>query len=167
MAHIPPRAVISPKRVWHLFDVLIEGEPGHGAYALGTWDGERRLAFRWNGTDDNPLGNPQSRGLPTWTMLDKSMHEAVIDILPKDKQAIACTYLGVKGPIVLDVSYHPSGNYTLTECEVGQSFPRDVYERNLVATRDKGAFYAGVAKYISELMKTGRRVYFEDTLVEG
>ena len=162
MPHIPPRAVISPKRSWHLFHVLIEGEPGHGAYALGTWDDEPRLAFRWNGTEENPLGNPQSRGLPTWTMLDKRMHEAVIDTLPKDKQAIACTYLEVKGPIMLDVSYHPSGNYTLTETEVGQILPRDVYERDLVVTRDKGEFYAGVARYISELMKSGRRVYFDD-----
>ena len=94
------------------------------------------------------------------------MHEVVIDILPKDKQAIACAYLEVKGPIFLDVSYHPSGNYTLTELEVGQGFPRDVFERNLVATRDKGEFYAGVARYISELMKEGRRVHFEGTLIE-
>jgi hypothetical protein len=49
------------------------------------WDGERRLGFRWNGTDDNELGNPQSRGLPTWTMLDPKIHKQIIDQLPPDK----------------------------------------------------------------------------------
>ena len=166
MTYVPPGAVISPKRVWHLFEVLIEGEADHGAYALGTWDGERRLAFRWNGNDDNPLGNPQSRGLPTWTMLDKSMHELVIDLLPLDKQSIACTYLGVKGPIYLDISRHPSGNYTLTERYAGQYMPRDVQESGLFINDNEMEFYAMVAKYVARLTKSGRKVYLEDTKID-
>ena len=52
-----------------------------------------RIGFRWNGTEDNKIGNPQSRGLPTWTILDERLYEAVIDILPSGKQEIAKMYL--------------------------------------------------------------------------
>ena len=52
-------------------------------------------AFRWNGTEDNKIGNPQSRGLPTWTMLDERLHEAVVSFLPSDKQEMAKMYLRI------------------------------------------------------------------------
>jgi hypothetical protein len=82
MSYIKPNAVISPKAHWQLSEVLVDCGAGHGAYALGLWQGRPRIGFRWNGDDDNPIGNPQSRGLPTWTMLD----EAIIHLLPPDKQ---------------------------------------------------------------------------------
>ena len=94
MPYITPGEVRSPKSSWQLIDVLLDRGPGDCAYALGEWDGERRIGFRWNGTDQNPLGNPQSRGLPTWTMLDPKMHEAVIGVLPPDKQSLARRFLG-------------------------------------------------------------------------
>jgi len=96
MTYILPNDVHSPKAQWHLFEVIIKGGPGKPAYALGTWAGERRVGFRWNGTDDKPIGNPQSRGLPTWTMLDPSLHEAVVALIPLDQQAVAKAYLGLK-----------------------------------------------------------------------
>ena len=34
--------------------------------AIGRWDNKPVLAMRWNGGKDSPIGNPQSRGLPTW-----------------------------------------------------------------------------------------------------
>jgi hypothetical protein len=96
MSYIKPKDVHSPKKSWHLFEAIIDKGPGQAAYALGTWDGERRVGFRWNGSDENPIGNPQSRGLPTWTMLDPEMHPAVVALLPSDKQAIAKAYFGLK-----------------------------------------------------------------------
>jgi hypothetical protein len=39
------------------------------------WDNKYRLAIRWNGSKDNPIGNPQSRGFGTWFMLPKDMKE--------------------------------------------------------------------------------------------
>ena len=66
IVHIPPNGVLSPKRNWVLVTVLIDEGEGDVALALGRWDGGPVLAIRWNGTSDHPIGNPQSRGLPTW-----------------------------------------------------------------------------------------------------
>jgi len=89
MNYIRPENVISPKAHWALQTVLLDGGEGECAYALGRWDGEPRIGFRWNGSADNPIGNPQSRGLPTWTMLDPNLHEAVLSLLPTDMQVLA------------------------------------------------------------------------------
>jgi hypothetical protein len=108
MAYIKPAEVISPKAHWSLIDVLLDRGEGDCAYSLGVWDGERRIGFRWNGTDNNELGNPQSRGLPTWTMLDPEIHQKIIEQLPSDKLAIARGFLGItlmlEGPTLDAVS---------------------------------------------------------------
>jgi hypothetical protein len=99
MAYVDPSEVISPKAHWHLFDVILDRREGNCAYALGTWDGERRLGFRWNGsTEAGPIGNPQSRGLPTWTILDPALHESVIALLSPEKQALARRFFGLRTP---------------------------------------------------------------------
>src|ERR1700693_4279709 len=95
MPYIRPSEVVSPKAHWSLIDVLLDRGEGDCAYALGIWDGGRRIGFRWNGTEGNELGNPQSRGLPTWTMLDTEIHKKIIDQLPSDKLAIARGFLGI------------------------------------------------------------------------
>jgi hypothetical protein len=94
MPYIRPEDVRSPKAHWQLIDVLLDRGEEDGAYALGEWDGERRIGFRWNGTEENPIGNPQSRGLPTYTMLDPGLHEAVIALLPQEKRLLARRFLG-------------------------------------------------------------------------
>ena len=96
MSFIKPTDVLSPKAHWSLIDVLLDRGEGDCAYALGIWDGERRIGFRWNGTKHNELGNPQSRGLPTWTMLDTEIHKQIIEQLPSDKLAIARGFLKIK-----------------------------------------------------------------------
>jgi hypothetical protein len=96
MPYIKPSVVISPKAHWSLIDVLLDRGEGDCAYALGIWDGERRIGFRWNGTEGSELGNPQSRGLPTWTMLDPEIHDQIIEHLPSDKLAMARAFLGLK-----------------------------------------------------------------------
>lgn len=96
LAYIKPSEVISPKAHWSLIDVLLDRGEGECAYALGIWNGERRIGFRWNGTNENALGNPQSRGLPTWTMLDERIHQQIIEKLPAEKLAIARGFLDIK-----------------------------------------------------------------------
>lgn len=103
MTYIQPADVRSPKAHWQLIEVLLDGGPGAGAYALGEWEQERRLAFRWNGTNENPIGNPQSRGLPTWTILEKSTHEAILKLLPPEKQAVTRHFLGID--IIFDLVF--------------------------------------------------------------
>src|SRR5689334_14208097 len=99
MSYIDPTEVISPKAHWHLFDVVLDRREGNCAYALGTWDGERRIGFRWNGSDETgPIGNPQSRGLPTWTILDPALNESVVALLSPDKQALARRFFNLRTP---------------------------------------------------------------------
>ena len=89
--YITPDKVVSPRQHWRLIRVLQTGEQGDSngdrvAIAIGTWDDDMRLAMRWNGDDDSPIGNPQSRGLPTWFMMPGRLNEAVINTLsPDDK----------------------------------------------------------------------------------
>jgi hypothetical protein len=97
MSYIRPKDVNSPKAMWTLVDVVLDKGEGNCAYAIGMWDKGRRIGFRWNGSDDNPIGNPQSRGLPTWTMLDRALHNAVLRQVEQknpDKADIMRAFLG-------------------------------------------------------------------------
>ena len=83
MSYIKPDDVLSPKQNWTLIAVLDEGRARECALAIGRWTdkwvrGKIFLAMRWNGHDENPLGNPQSRGLPTWMMIDEKYNEALL-----------------------------------------------------------------------------------------
>lgn len=161
MSYINPKDVHSPKNHWKLFDVLIEGGPGECAYAIGTWDGERRIGFRWNGTDENPIGNPQSRGLPTWTMLDDKLQPAVIALAPQEKQALVSSYLGLPRRIELVVDRHPSGRLTLKEREEGHGMYRDL-SGAMFANNDGAEFYRAVAHEIGTRLANGQHVTFKD-----
>ena len=77
---IPATKVVSPKHHWHLFEILLDKGEGQCVYALGTWDGERVIGFRWNGVDGNPIGTPSSRGLPIWIILEQDLYDAVIQL---------------------------------------------------------------------------------------
>ena len=99
MSYTPPEEVISPKANWRLVDVVLDRGEEDCAYAIGMWDNRRRIGFRWNGSDDKPLGNPQSRGLPTWTMLDPALHKSVLRVIAKEnaeKAPIVRAFLGMK-----------------------------------------------------------------------
>jgi hypothetical protein len=77
MAHFDPRRVQSPK-AWvgkDSVNVIYDGgewqrnDPWAGwSVAELEWDGSPAVGIRWNG-DDNSVGNPQSRGVPTWFIL--------------------------------------------------------------------------------------------------
>jgi hypothetical protein len=98
MSYIHPVDVTSPKAMWTLVDVVLDKGPGDCAYAIGMWNKRRSVGFRWNGSDENPIGNPQSRGLPTWTMLDRALHRAVLQQVDRknpDKANIMRAFLGL------------------------------------------------------------------------
>lgn len=103
MAYIDPATVVSPKANWNLIEVIRNEGDGDAAMAVGTWTnadgtGGRRIAVRWNGdsNDQHGVGNPQSRGLPTWFMLPEWMHDAIItsDVIPAEKRALVAALLG-------------------------------------------------------------------------
>lgn len=87
--YVPATKVISPKRHWALITVLEDDGPGKGALAVGRWDNDPVLAMRWNGDSENPIGNPQSRGLPTWFIFPDGYVEAILGILSPDKLILA------------------------------------------------------------------------------
>ncbi len=87
--YVKPEEVVSPKTRWQLIAVLLDRGGDDCSYALGKWDGNPCIGFRWNGTDDNPLGNPQSRGLATWVILDPNLHHAVLSLVSSDMRVLA------------------------------------------------------------------------------
>lgn len=91
--YISPNDVHSPRQNWTLIAVLDEGKSDRGALAIGRWDGKVMLAMRWNGTEGNPVGNPQSRGLPTYFMVPEKYNEAILATLPPDKLALSRNFI--------------------------------------------------------------------------
>jgi hypothetical protein len=78
-------------------DVILDRGEGDCAYAIGMWDRKRCIGFRWNGTNEHVLGNPQSRGLPTWTILDRKLHSAVGKLVKSEnpeKSSIVQAFFG-------------------------------------------------------------------------
>jgi hypothetical protein len=54
-------------------------EPGWSLAEL-IWDDSPAVGVRWNGDPNEPgVGNPQSRGLPTWLILPRPLAEIAID----------------------------------------------------------------------------------------
>ena len=86
MSYVKPEDVKSPVRFWRLHRVLHEGVEDDWAAAEGQWkDGDEvwrdRLAIRWNGTSDWPLGNPQSSGHATWFIVPNELEKAVRKVI--------------------------------------------------------------------------------------
>jgi hypothetical protein len=89
MGYQNPGYVKSPKGAVTHLRVIYDG--GEQTGTLGEWDGwsvaelewheEPVVACRWNGSTTNgdvsEIGNPQSRGNPTWFILPKPLAEAV------------------------------------------------------------------------------------------
>ena len=78
MAYIDPRTVLSPKNRVASVDILYDGGPGHWSVARLEYDGEERVGMRWNGEEDEAgIGNPQSRGKPTWFVVPNELSALV------------------------------------------------------------------------------------------
>jgi hypothetical protein len=73
VTYTSPETVLSPKASVSNLRVLLN--TGEGGYSLASmrWDGDERLGVRWNGSPDNLLGNPQSRGIATWFVLPEEI----------------------------------------------------------------------------------------------
>ena len=80
---VNPEEVTSPKsRLQGPIKVLARGGAGKFSIARFTWDNEPAVGIRWNGEADKgsgprDVGNPQSRGLPSWFILPKVVAELV------------------------------------------------------------------------------------------
>ncbi|MGA3308839.1 MAG: hypothetical protein ABSD08_09530 [Xanthobacteraceae bacterium] len=92
--YITPDQVRSPIGRWQLEEVLQDRGPANCAYAMGRWDGKPCIAFRWNGNDDSP-GTPQSRGQPTWMILDHELYPAILEWLPLERRPSLRRFLGL------------------------------------------------------------------------
>jgi hypothetical protein len=73
--------------------VLEDRGPNNVSLAVGRWDGNPVLAMRWNGGPGSPVGNPQSRGLPTWFIVPGDYAEKIIVLLPLAKQNLAREFI--------------------------------------------------------------------------
>lgn len=68
--YITPENVVSPKSCVSDITILRPGTAGDWSLAKLKWCGRERYAMRWNGdSTNNGIGNPQSRGVPTWFVL--------------------------------------------------------------------------------------------------
>ncbi|HEY7120212.1 MAG TPA: hypothetical protein VH475_26730 [Tepidisphaeraceae bacterium] len=91
---IPPEEVVSPQRRWSLIKILFDPKkPDDSVLALGRWDNRPVLAMRWNGSTENPIGNPQSRGLPVWYIVHHRYYGPIIKTLSPDMQTLARNFL--------------------------------------------------------------------------
>lgn len=69
--YMDPKGVMTPKNmISGKIEVLVDKGEWDWSLCRLTWDGEPRLGIRWNGSfNDGNMGNPQSRGKPTWFIL--------------------------------------------------------------------------------------------------
>ncbi len=85
--YILPENVCSPKQRWSLIKVLHDGGEDGYSIALGRWDNNACIGMRWNGGEGSSIGNPQSRGLPTWFIVPENYQESILEQLSKDMVA--------------------------------------------------------------------------------
>lgn len=87
---IPAEQVTSPRRRWTIIAILDDPKKEVTcALALGKWDDKLVLAMRWNGSADQPIGTPQSRGIPTWFILPERYYGALINMLTPEMRTLA------------------------------------------------------------------------------
>ena len=81
MAYIHPSIVKSPKDRLGNVNVIIDKGEDLWAVAEVEWDGKSRMGVRWNGGETAKgfpgVGNPQSRGVPTWFILPDEIADLV------------------------------------------------------------------------------------------
>lgn len=88
---VPPEQVLTPALKWALIRVLVTRD-GY-SLALGIWENQKVLAIRKDGTESNPLGFPQVRGLPTWQILPEWVSKSLISTLPEETQDLVRCFI--------------------------------------------------------------------------
>ena len=73
-----PDTVLSPKGSVSNLRVLFNTGEGGWSLAKLRWNGDEALGMRWNGNADNPIGNPQSRGIATWFIVPEDLHAGLL-----------------------------------------------------------------------------------------
>lgn len=119
--YIKPTDVHSPKRRWSLITVLFDGGEENdtnnspNSLAIGRWDNKPVLAMRWNGSGENPIGNPQSRGLPTWFIVPEQYCNEILASehfkLSNDKISFARNFLELKRVYFVSPCPNPACRY--------------------------------------------------------
>jgi hypothetical protein len=179
--YIRPADVHAPKRHWSLVHVLFDGgqdsprNPSPSSLAIGRWYNRPVLAMRWNGNEDNPLGNPQSRGLPTWFVVPEQHWKQILETehyrLSDDLINFARNFLESKRVYFLNHCPNP-------ECRDYRKLVLHEYRMDELGTilekleRDELKFYHIICDGwwepsqqekadLSAILKTGQRLRFE------
>lgn len=80
MSYIDPKTVLSPKGSITDIEVIIDRGENSWSLARMKWDGSSVIAMRWNGGSNHgipSIGNPQSRGYPTWFVVPDDVGELI------------------------------------------------------------------------------------------
>lgn len=67
-----PENAVCPRKSIKDLKVLYTDETDNFSIASMLWNGNKRIAIRWNGSGDS-LGYPQSRGKATWFILPQKV----------------------------------------------------------------------------------------------
>jgi hypothetical protein len=79
-SYCDPKTVQGPKSHVSNVRVIYDGDADNGSVAQLDWDGEPGVGIRWNGnSEQQPLGNPQSRGNPVWFLVPPGFEELVLE----------------------------------------------------------------------------------------
>ena len=74
-----PKTVQGPKKSVSNVQVVYDGGADDCAVATLVWEGRPGVGIRWNGNiQDQPLGNPQSRGHPMWLLVPPDFADLVL-----------------------------------------------------------------------------------------
>ena len=81
MGYTPPELVLSPKGRVKDLKVIYDGGENSWSLAQMIWDEYKAVGIRWNGGSEDKrfpgIGNPQSRGVPTWFILPEEVADTV------------------------------------------------------------------------------------------
>jgi hypothetical protein len=97
--YIDPADVTAPKERWTKPEVIHNTaentRDGGWSLAVGLWDDRKRLAIRWNGTEEIPDGSPKSHRWATWFILPEPLEEAILSsgVLKDEKMHWAKDFL--------------------------------------------------------------------------
>ena len=84
MSYVDPNTVLSPKGSIKDLEVIYNGGENSWSLARMKWDDSPVIAMRWNGGSSNrrpSIGNPSSRGYPTWFVVPDNVGEAIESML--------------------------------------------------------------------------------------
>jgi hypothetical protein len=97
MPYVRPEEVLSPKNsVGGIIEVIHDPGANRMSVARILWEREERIATRWNGSDEQPLGNPVSRGHATWFVVDgyaaASVEQAAREAAERSPNSLVAQY---------------------------------------------------------------------------